>query len=100
MNLTTQLSNLEKSIYFYLFIDLNFSNWECKSVSEHIKTKFGVLLKVRQCQYQLYELGFSLQHPRYKFPKADPEKQKEFIHLNFHYTKYRRVKLNMVQCLL
>ena len=56
-----------------------FSNWEGKSVSEHIKTKFGVLLKVRQCQYLLHELGFSLQRPRYKFPKADPEKQKEFI---------------------
>ena len=25
----------------------DFSNWEGKSVSEHIKTKFGVLLKVR-----------------------------------------------------
>ncbi len=56
-----------------------FSNWEGKSVSEHIKTKFGILLKVRQCQYLLHELGFSLQRPRYKFPKADPEKQQEFI---------------------
>ena len=56
-----------------------FSNWEGKSVSEHIKNKFGVLLKVRQCQYLLYELGFTLQRPRYKFPKANPEKQKEII---------------------
>ena len=56
-----------------------FSNWEGKSVSEHIKNKFGVLLKVRQCQYLLHELGFTLQRPRYKFPKADLEKQKEFV---------------------
>ena len=57
----------------------DFSNWEGKSVSEHIKNKFGVLLKVRQCQYLLHELGFTLQRPRYKFPKADPEEQEEFI---------------------
>jgi len=57
----------------------DFSNWEGKSVSEHIKNKFGVLLKVRQCQYILHELGFALQRPGYKFPKADPEEQKEFI---------------------
>jgi len=57
----------------------DFSNWEGKSVSEHIKNKFGVLLKVRQCQYLLHELGFALQRPGYKFPKANPEEQKEFI---------------------
>lgn len=57
----------------------DFSNWEGKSVSEHIKNKFGVLLKVRQCQYLLHELGFTLQRPRYKFPKADLEEQKRFI---------------------
>ena len=56
-----------------------FSNWEGKSMSEHIKNKFGVLLKVRQCQYLLHELGFTLQRPRYNFPKADLEQQKEFV---------------------
>ena len=56
-----------------------FSNWEGKNISEHIKNKFGVLLKVRQCQYLLHELGFSLQRPRYAFPKADREKQKKFV---------------------
>lgn len=55
-----------------------FSNWEGKSVSEHIKKKFGVSLKVRQCQNILHKLNLSLQRPRYKFPKADREKQKEF----------------------
>lgn len=57
----------------------DFSNWEGKSVSEHIKNKFGVLLKVRQCQYILHELGFTLQRPRYKFPKAVPKEQEEFV---------------------
>ena len=57
----------------------DFSNWEGKYVSEHIKNKFGVILKVRQCQYLLHELGFTLQRPRYKFPKADPKEQEKFI---------------------
>ena len=55
-----------------------FSNWEGKHVSEHIKRKFNVSLKVRRCQYLLHELGFSLQRPRYKFPKADSEQQDAF----------------------
>jgi len=57
----------------------DFSNWEGKHVSKHIKNKFGVLLKVRQCQYLLHELGFSLQRPRYAFPKANRDKQERFV---------------------
>ena len=56
-----------------------FSNWEGKNISEHLKNKFGVLIKVRQCQYILRDLGFSLQRPRYRFPKADQEQQKQFM---------------------
>ncbi|MHA1275203.1 MAG: helix-turn-helix domain-containing protein [Promethearchaeota archaeon] len=56
-----------------------FSNWEGKSVSEHIKNKFGVILKVRRCQYLLHQLGFTLQRPRYAFPKANKEEQEQFI---------------------
>jgi len=55
-----------------------FSNWEGKSVSHHVKQKFGVELGVRRCQYLLHELGLTLQRPRYNFPKADAEKQEEF----------------------
>jgi putative transposase len=58
----------------------DFSNWEGKSVSEHIKNRFGILLKVRQCQYILHKMGFSLQRPRHSFPKANKEVQEEFIH--------------------
>jgi transposase len=56
-----------------------FSNWEGKSVVHHIKQKFYVELSVRQAQRLLHELGFTLQRPKYKFPKADPKKQKEFL---------------------
>jgi len=56
-----------------------FSNWEGKSVAEHVRIKFGVSFSVRAAQKLLHALGFSLQRPKYKFPKADPEKQEEFI---------------------
>ena len=56
-----------------------FSNWEGKSVTEHIHVKFGVFLTVRAAQKLLHALDFSLQRPKYKFPKADPEKQEEFV---------------------
>ena len=59
-------------------IGYEFSNWEGKSVSHHIEKKFGVFLGVRQCQYLLHELGFTLQRPRYAFLKADRQKQEEF----------------------
>ncbi|MHA1301119.1 MAG: winged helix-turn-helix domain-containing protein [Candidatus Helarchaeota archaeon] len=34
---------------------------------------------MRRCQYILHDLGFTLQRPRYKFPKADPEVQDQFV---------------------
>ena len=58
-----------------------FCNWEGKSVAEHIHVKFDVFLTVRAAQILLHALGFSLQRPKYKFPKADPEKQEEFMKL-------------------
>ncbi len=57
-----------------------FSNWEGKSVAHHIKKKFSVELGVRQAQRLLHKLGFTLQRPKYAFPKADPEKQKKFMY--------------------
>ncbi|HEY0088910.1 MAG TPA: winged helix-turn-helix domain-containing protein [Candidatus Lokiarchaeia archaeon] len=59
-------------------IGYEFSNWEGKSVSHHIKKEFAISLGVRQCQYLLHDLGFTLQRPRYAFPKANREKQEEF----------------------
>jgi len=60
-------------------LNYEFSNWEGKSVAEHIHIKFGVVLTVRAAQKLLHALGFSLQRPKYKFPKADLEKQEEFV---------------------
>ncbi len=57
----------------------DFSNWEGKHVSKHVKNKFGILLKVRQCQYLLQDLGFTLQRPRYAFPKASCDDQERFV---------------------
>ena len=57
----------------------DFSNWEGKSVAEHVHIKFGVSFTARNAQKLLHALGFTLQRPKYKFPKADPEKQEEFI---------------------
>ena len=55
------------------------NSWEGKDVAYHIKQKFNVELSVHQAQRLLHDLVFALQHPRYAFPKADPEKQKEFL---------------------
>jgi len=56
-----------------------FSNWEAKSVAFHISKKFDVELGARQAHRLLHELGFTLQRPRYRFKKADPKRQEEFI---------------------
>ena len=56
-----------------------FSNWEGKKVSYHLKVKFGVELKVRQCQNLRHELNLTLQRPRYEFPNADPQEQEQFV---------------------
>ena len=58
----------------------NFSNWEGKSVAFHLLKKFGVHLGVRAVQKLLHKLGFSLQRPRHKLKKADPEAQEAFRH--------------------
>lgn len=55
-----------------------FSNWEGKSLAYHILKKFDVKLGVRAVQKLLHRLGFSLQRPRYKLSRADPEAQKIF----------------------
>jgi len=76
----SQMEELKKDVATHPHeLGYDFSNWEGKSMSHYVKKKFGVVLKVRQCQNLLHKMGFSLQRPRYKFPKADPEKQKEFV---------------------
>ena len=41
-----------------------FDLWEGKTLSMHIKKKYDIDLKTRQCQYLMHDLGFSLQRPR------------------------------------
>jgi transposase len=52
--------------------------WDGKLLCHHIKEKFMVELKVRQCQNLFHELGFRRRKPRPLIAKADPEKQKAF----------------------
>jgi transposase len=73
------MEELEKDILTHpRKLGYDFSNWEGKSVSHHIKKKFGVPLKVRQCQNLLHKIDLTLQRPRYEFPVADPREQIEF----------------------
>ena len=52
--------------------------WDGPLLSYHLEKKFGVHLRVRQCQNLFHKLGYSLQRPRKKAAEADPEKQAEF----------------------
>jgi len=56
-----------------------FSNWEAKNVAFHVSEKFDVEMGARQAHRLLHELGFTLQRPRYRFKKADPKQQEEFV---------------------
>ncbi len=52
-------------------------NWDGKLLSYHIQESYQLTLKVRQCQYLLHQLGFTLQRPR-PMPLGDPEKKADF----------------------
>lgn len=52
--------------------------WDGKVLSHHIKQKFEIEIKVRQCQNLFYEFGFRRRKPRPLIAKADPEKQQAF----------------------
>ena len=49
--------------------------WDGKLLSHHIGVRFGVDLKVRQCQRLFSLLDFRLRKPRPVIAKADPERQ-------------------------
>ena len=52
--------------------------WDGKLLSHFISQRFGVDLKIRQCQRLFRQLGFRLRKPRPLIAKADPEKQEAF----------------------
>jgi len=45
--------------------------WDGKLLSHHLKEKFNIELKVRQCQYLFHQLGFRRRKPRPVIAKAD-----------------------------
>ena len=49
--------------------------WDGPTLSEFLRRKFGVKLKVRQCQRLFRQLGFRLRKPRPQVAQADPELQ-------------------------
>jgi len=52
--------------------------WDGKLLSHHLKKKFAVELKVRQCQNLFHRLGFRRRKPRPVIAKADIETQKAY----------------------
>jgi len=56
----------------------DFSNWDGKSLSHHIKRSFDVELGVRAVQKLLKSMGFTRQKPDVAYAKADPEAQVQF----------------------
>jgi len=49
--------------------------WDGPTLSDYLQTKFGVQLKVRQCQRMFRQMGFRLRKPRPQVAKADPAAQ-------------------------
>ncbi len=52
--------------------------WDGKILSHHLKEKFNVELKVRQCQNLFHQLGFRRRKPRPVIAKADFEAQEAY----------------------
>jgi transposase len=52
--------------------------WDGKLLSEHLRRRHGVAMKVRQCQRLFRELGFRLRKPRPEVAQADPVRQRTF----------------------
>jgi transposase len=50
--------------------------WDGKALSVYLDQRFGVELKVRQCQRLFRQLGFRLRKPRSLIAHADPEQQR------------------------
>jgi len=52
--------------------------WDGKTLSAHIKKRYGVRLGVRQCQRLFHKLKFRLRKPRPLIAHADPAEQRAF----------------------
>jgi transposase len=49
--------------------------WDGKLLSYHLKRKFNIELKIRQCQNMFHHLGFRRRKPRPVIARSDPEAQ-------------------------
>jgi transposase len=54
------------------------TRWDGKLLSHHLRTQYGIDLKVRQCQNLFKKMGFSLQRPRKMPMGGDPEEREAF----------------------
>lgn len=52
--------------------------WDGKLLAEHLQTRFGIDMGIRQCQRIFRQMGFRLRKPRPVIAKADPEAQIAF----------------------
>ncbi|MDD5094956.1 MAG: winged helix-turn-helix domain-containing protein [Dehalococcoidia bacterium] len=52
--------------------------WDGKLLSHHLKERFNVELKVRQCQYLFHQLGFRRRKPRPVIAKANRAAQEAY----------------------
>lgn len=59
-------------------LNLDANLWDGKTLSYHIKKKYGVVIQVRQCQRIFKKLGFSLKRGRTMVANGDPEKKNAF----------------------
>lgn len=58
--------------------DLQGGFWDGKTLSAFIKNKWGVELRVRQCQNLFRQLGFRLRKPRSMIAHGDEEKRRVY----------------------
>ena len=54
------------------------SPWDGKLLAHHLKSRYGVVLGVRQCQRIFRQMGFRRRKPRPVIAKADPEQQRRY----------------------
>lgn len=52
--------------------------WDGKLLSEHLRTRYGVSLGVRQCQRLFRQMGFRFRKPRPQVAQSDPVKVEAF----------------------
>ena len=57
---------------------LNGGLWDGKMLSAFIHQRWGITLKVRQCQYLFRRLGFRLRKPRPLIAHSDEERRKKY----------------------